>query len=73
MSFPAQFIPITFIHQVQMLDAESIGLLPALERDAQGGPLLDEDEALLQQFERVQLVIGAAADQGEGTLFITEG
>ncbi|KAL4860258.1 Chloride conductance regulatory protein ICln [Chlorella vulgaris] len=56
-----------------MLDAESIGLLPASERDAQGGPLLDEDEALLQQFERVQLVIGAAADQGEGTLFITEG
>ncbi len=56
-----------------MLDAESIGLLPAPERDAQGGPLLDEDEALLQQFEGVQLVIGAAADQGEGTLFITEG
>ena len=53
--------------------AESIGLAPAAERDASGGPVLDEEETVLQQFDGVQLVIGGTADQGEGKLYFTEG
>jgi hypothetical protein len=52
--------------------AESIGLAPAAERDAAGGPLLEEEEPVLQQFTGMQLVIGGTADQGEGTLYFTE-
>ena len=52
--------------------AESIGLAPAAERDAAGGPLLEEEETVLQQFADMQLVIGGTADQGEGTLYFTE-
>ena len=52
--------------------AESIGLAPAAERDAAGGPLLEEEETVLQQFTGMQLVIGGTADQGEGTLYFTE-
>lgn len=52
--------------------AESIGLAPAARRDAAGGPLLEEEETVLQQFAGMQLVIGGTADQGEGTLYFTE-
>ena len=52
--------------------AESIGLAPAAGRDAAGGPLLEEDETVLQQFAGMQLVIGGTADQGKGTLYFTE-
>lgn len=56
-----------------MLDqAESIGLQPVAERAADGGPLLDDDEGVLQKFERLQLVVGPSIDQGEGALFITD-
>ena len=55
-----------------LANAESIGLAPAAERDAAGGPVLEEDESVLQQFQGVQLVIGGSADQGEGTLYCTE-
>lgn len=56
-----------------MLDqTESIGLQPVAERAADGGPVLDEDESVLQKFERLQLVVGPCIDQGEGTLFITD-
>lgn len=51
--------------------AESIGLQAFTERDAAGNPLLEEDEQLLSKFERMQLVLGTDADQGEGTLFAT--
>lgn len=52
--------------------AESIGLQPVAERSADGGPLLEDEESVLHKFERLQLVIGASTDQGEGSLFITE-
>ena len=51
--------------------AESIGLLPFTERAADGNPLLDEDEELLNKFERLQLILGADADQGLGGLTVT--
>ena len=51
---------------------ESFGLLAVEERSPAGGPLLDEEETVLQTFERLQLVIGAGTDQGDGTLYITE-
>lgn len=54
-----------------MLDLEAIGLQPVLA--GPDGPPLDEEESVLHKFERLQLVIGATMDQGEGTLFITEG
>ena len=50
--------------------AATIGLACLGERDAAGNPLLAEDEAVLQSFEGVKLVLGADADQGEGKLFI---
>lgn len=50
--------------------AAAFGLTPLGERDAAGNPLLAEDEAVLQSFEGVKLVLGADADQGEGKLFI---
>lgn len=53
--------------------AESLGLAPAEERDAAGRPLLEEGEELLQAFSDVQLVIGADADQGAGTLYLLSG
>lgn len=56
--------------------AERMGLEVVEERDAAGGPLLltgEEQETVLAKFERLQLVLGAGSDQGEGTLFITEG
>ncbi|KAL4434478.1 hypothetical protein ABPG75_000919 [Micractinium tetrahymenae] len=53
-----------------MLDVEAIGLEP-VTAGPDGPPL--EEESVLHKFERLQLVIGAAADQGEGTLYITEG
>ena len=52
--------------------AERLGLQPAPERDAAGGPLLDEEESVLAKFERLRLVLGPGEDAGEGTLFITE-
>lgn len=55
----------------RMLDLEAIGLQPVLA--GPDGPPLDEEESVLHKFERLQLVIGATMDQGEGTLFITEG
>ena len=58
--------------EAMLEQAESIGLAPAAERDAAGGPLLDEEETVLQQFPGMQLVIGGTADQGEGTLYFTE-
>ena len=51
--------------------ARSIGLWPVEARD--GAPVLGEEEAVLAKFERVQLVLGEEADQGEGALFLTEG
>lgn len=56
-----------------MLDAEALGLQLAERDAASGGPVLDDGETVLHTFERLQLVVGAAADQGDGTLFITEG
>jgi hypothetical protein len=53
--------------------AESIGLLPVDERDADGRPLLEGGEERHQSFEAVQLVIGADADQGLGALHLLSG
>lgn len=55
----------------QMLDLEAIGLQPVMA--GPDGPPLDEEESVLHKFERLQLVIGTTLDQGEGTLYITEG
>ncbi len=54
-----------------MLDLEAIGLQPVMA--GPDGPPLDEEESVLHKFERLQLVIGTTLDQGEGTLYITEG
>lgn len=54
-----------------MLDLEAIGLQPVMA--GPDGPPLDEEESVLHKFERLQLVIGTTMDQGEGTLYITEG
>jgi hypothetical protein len=53
--------------------AESIGLTVVEARDAGGNPVLEEDEAVLSKFEAMQLILGSDADQGAGTLFITQG
>lgn len=52
--------------------AEAIGLQEASQRGPDGGPLLEEEETVLAKFDRLQLVVGAGADQGDGTLYITE-
>jgi hypothetical protein len=61
-----------YLNHAMLDQAESIGLQPVAERAADGGPVLDEDESVLQKFERLQLVVGPSIDQGEGALFITE-
>ena len=60
------------ITSLSLLAMECFGLLAVEERSPAGGPLLDEEETVLQTFERLQLVIGAGTDQGDGTLYITE-
>eukprot|EP00887_Chlorella_sp_A99_P000624 scaffold5.g624.t1 len=53
--------------------AERAGLQPFAEVGADGCPACGEGESILSVFQRLQLVVGAAADKGEGTLFITQG
>ena len=38
-----------------------------------GAPVLDEEEGVLAVFKRLQLVIGADTDAGEGSLYVTDG
>jgi len=52
--------------------AQSIGLSVVEERQADGNPLLEDGEQILESFEDIQLILASDADQGLGKVFITE-
>lgn len=49
--------------------AKEIGLVALQGRDATGNPLLEDDEAILESFQKVILVLSTESDQGPGTLY----
>ena len=53
--------------------AQSIGLTAVTERNADGNPLLDDGEEVLQSFADVRLVLASDSDQGVGKVVVTDG